>query len=69
MRAKSYWTTKDIQFIETVFPELRSRIQLDSLGQGRKADGCYVSNAAGKLRDQGEHELAELVERIQKEGC
>lgn len=28
MRAKSYWTTKDIQFIETVFPELRDRIQL-----------------------------------------
>jgi hypothetical protein len=69
MKAKGYWNERDIKQIEKIFPELDGRIALDSMGQGVKAHGCFTSNAAGKLRNQGEYKLASLVERISREGC
>jgi hypothetical protein len=68
MEAKGYWNLQDIKQVEKVFPELKDRIRRDDMGAGRKANGCYVSIAAGKLRDQGEYKLASLIERIAREG-
>lgn len=58
--ASSWLSAARIKRIEKAFPELLGEISRDDLG-GKKASGCYVSNAQSKLRAQGEHKLADLL--------